>query len=160
MKKILFLVLMLLPPCAFAIEKAHAVLVIKSESRMVLKRNGKIIGEYHVALGENPQGHKQSQGNERTPEGCYILDLKNEDSAYYRSIRISYPNEMDKKRARQLGVHPGGLIMIHGQKNGFGHMAHITQRSNWTDGCIAVTNKAMAEIWQAVDVGTPIEIKP
>lgn len=160
MKTIIILAMMLLPLFAYAVEKADRVVVIKSESKLVLKRNGTIIGAYHVALGGNPRGHKQQRGDRRTPEGSYILDFKKKDSAYYRAIRISYPNTSDKARARRKGVHPGGSIMIHGQKNGYGHLAHITQRFNWTDGCIAVTNEEMDRIWQAVDVGTPIEIKP
>ena len=118
------------------------------------------MSEYHVVFGANPKGHKQKEGDERTPEGQYILDYKIEDSAFYKSIHISYPNKEDKRRAKELGVNPGGLVMIHGQKNGFGWLSFIIQRFNWTDGCIAVSNGAMDEIWQAVDVGTPIEIKP
>ena len=160
MKKIWLLVFVLLPQLSFSMQKADMVLVIKSESKLYLKRNGNILRTFHVALGENPKGHKQQQGDERTPEGRYILDLKKDDSAYYKAIRISYPNKTDRARARQLGVNPGGSIMIHGQKNGFGHLARITQRYNWTDGCMAVTDEEMDEIWRAVDVGTPIEIIP
>lgn len=160
MKKIWLLVFVLLPQLSFSMQKADMVLVIKSESKLYLKRNGNILRTFHVALGENPKGHKQQQGDERTPEGRYILDLKKDDSAYYKAIRISYPNKTDRARARQLGVNPGGSIMIHGQKNGFGHLARITQRYNWTDGCMAVTDEEMDEIWRAVDVGTPIEIRP
>lgn len=160
MKKIWLLVFVLLPQLSFSMQKADMVLVIKSESKLYLKRNGNILRTFHVALGENPKGHKQQQGDERTPEGRYILDLKKDDSAYYKAIRISYPNKTDRARARQLGVNPGGSIMIHGQKNGFGHLARITQRTNWTDGCMAVTDEEMDEIWRAVDVGTPIEIRP
>ncbi len=134
--------------------------VVKSESKLYLIKSGKIIKEYHVAFGANPKGHKQQEGDERTPEGKYILDYKKSDSSFYKSIHISYPNEQDKIRAKEAGVDPGGLIMIHGQKNGLGFLGFITQRLNWTDGCIAVTNSEMDEIWQAVDVGTPIEIKP
>jgi murein L,D-transpeptidase YafK len=85
---------------------------------------------------------------------------KKKDSAFYKAIHISYPNAEDRQRARGAGVSPGGFIMIHGQKNGWGGLAWITQRFNWTDGCIAVTNSDMDEIWDRVDVGTPIEIKP
>lgn len=141
-------------------EKADMVLVIKSSSKLYLKKNGKIIKEYHVAFGANPKGHKQQEGDERTPEGKYFLDYKKKDSAFYKSIHISYPNEADKKRAKESGVNPGGFIMIHGQKNGLDQLSFITQRFNWTDGCIAVTNSAMDEIWNSVNIGTPIEIKP
>jgi murein L,D-transpeptidase YafK len=160
MKKIVFLILCLMPAVVFGMEKADRVLVIKSKSKLYLERQGKILKQYHVTFGANPRGHKQKKGDERTPEGKYILDYKNLDSRFYKSIHISYPNEADKKRAKKLGVNPGGYIMIHGQKNGFGRVSFITQRFNWTDGCIAVSNQAMDEIWLAVDVGTPIEIKP
>ncbi len=160
MKKIILIILLLSPTFVFGIEKADMVLVIKSESKLYLKKDGKTLEEYHVAFGANPKGHKQKEGDERTPEGKYILDYKKEDSSFYKSIHISYPNEADKKNAKESSVNPGGFIMIHGQKNGLGWLSFITQRFNWTDGCIAVSNSAMDEIWQAVDVGTPIEINP
>ena len=149
-----------MPTVVFGMEKADRVLVIKSKSKLYLERQGKILRQYHVTFGANPRGHKQKKGDERTPEGKYILDYKNLDSRFYKSIHISYPNEADKKRAKKLGVNPGGYIMIHGQKNGFGRVAFMVQRFNWTDGCIAVSNHAMDEIWFSVDVGTPIEIRP
>ena len=160
MKKIVFLILCLIPAVAFGMEKADRVLVIKSKSKLYLKKQGKILKQYHITFGANPRGHKQKKGDERTPEGKYIIDYKNQDSRFYKSIHISYPNEADKKRAKKMGVNPGGCIMIHGQKNGLGRVEFMTQRFNWTDGCIAVSNHAMDEIWLAVDVGTPIEIKP
>jgi murein L,D-transpeptidase YafK len=156
----ILLFLFLIPNWAFGIEKADMVLVDKSESKLYLIKNGKVVSEYSVAFGANPKGHKQQEGDERTPEGKYILDFKKKDSAFYRSIHISYPNERDKKRAKETGDNPGGSIMIHGQKNGLGWLSWITQHFNWTDGCIAVSNSEMNEIWEAVNVGTPIEIKP
>lgn len=160
MRLISLLFLALLPTITIGSDKADMVLIVKSESRLFLKKNGKVLKIYHVALGGNPIGHKQQEGDERTPEGKYMLDFKKEDSRFYKSIHISYPNEFDKKRAQKRGVSPGGQIMIHGQKNGFGWLSWITQLFNWTDGCIAVSNSAMDEIWEAVDVGTPIEIRP
>ena len=160
MKFVLFIFILLIPSYATCIEKADLVLVIKSESKLYLKKNGKTLKEFHVAFGANPKGHKQQEGDERTPEGKYFIDYKIEDSSFYKSIHISYPNERDKKRAKELGVNPGGLVMIHGQKNGYGWLSFVVQWFNWTDGCIAVSNGAMDEIWQAVDVATPIEIKP
>ena len=136
------------------------VLVDKSEKKIYLLSEGKQLKEYDVVFGENPKGHKQQEGDERTPEGRYILDYKKADSSFYKAIHISYPNEEDKARARKIGVDPGGLIMIHGQKNGFGWLSWLMQWFNWTDGCIAVTNAEMDEIWQLVEVGTPIEIRP
>lgn len=154
------LLLLMMPTICSGAEKADTVLVIKSESKLYLKKDGKTLKEYSVALGANPKEHKQKQGDERTPEGRYILDYKKEDSSFYKAIHISYPNTEDKKQAKELNVNPGGSIMIHGKKNGLGWLSFISQRFNWTGGCIAVTNSEMDEIWQAVNVGTPIEIKP
>ncbi|MFP3980204.1 MAG: murein L,D-transpeptidase family protein [Desulfobacterales bacterium] len=158
--KLFFLLLLLLPSFAFGIEKADFVLIKKSESMLYLIKNEKVIGKYSVAFGGNPKGHKKQEGDERTPEGEYVLDYKQEDSDSYKSIHISYPDKQDKKRAEEAGVDPGGFIMIHGQNNGFGWLSWLTQRFNWTEGCIAVSNGDMDEIWKAVDPGTPIEIKP
>ncbi len=160
MKIIALIILLLTPTFVFAIEKADMVLVVKSESKLYLKKNGKLLKEYHAVFGENPKGHKQQEGDERTPEGKYVLDYKKEDSSFYKSIHISYPNDDDLRRAKESGVNPGGFIMIHGQKNGLGWLSFIAQRFNWTDGCIAVSNSDMDEIWQTVDVGTPVEITP
>ena len=160
MKIIFFTIVLLMPTIAFGIEKADSVLVIKSESKLYLKKNGKVLKQYHVSFGANPKGHKQQEGDERTPEGKYVLDYKNGKSKFYKSIHISYPNAEDKKRAKVKGISPGGLIMIHGQKNGLGWLSLFTQRINWTDGCIAVPNGKMDEIWNNVNVGTPILIKP
>ena len=134
------------------------VFVDKSARTLQLLSDNKVIKTYHIALGGNPVGHKQQQGDKRTPTGSYILDYKNEKSKFYRSIHVSYPNAADKARAESRGVSPGGDIMIHGQKNGFGHLAAINQQRDWTDGCIAVTDNEMDEIMAAVEIGTPIEI--
>lgn len=160
MKKILILLLLLLPSIAWAAQKADFVLVNKSEAKLFLISDGQVFREFRVAFGGNPQGHKEQEGDQRTPEGKYVLDYKKEDSAFYKAIHISYPNAVDTQRAEDRGVNPGGLIMIHGQRNGFGWLSFITQRFNWTNGCIAVANSEMEEIWQAVDAGTPIEIVP
>lgn len=158
--KQLFILLLLIPIFAYGGEKADAVLVIKSQSKLFLLKSGIKTKEYHVVFGANPKGHKQKQGDERTPEGKYQIDYKNNKSAFYKSMHFSYPSEQDQKRAKKNKVNPGGDIMIHGQKNGLGWLSWISQRFNWTDGCIAVKNKEMDEIWQLVDVGTPIEIRP
>ena len=160
MKIFVLILFLLLPVSSFGIEKADGVLVVKSKSKLYLLKNQKIIKEFHVTFGANPKGHKQRQGDKRTPEGFYILDYKKADSSFYKAIHISYPNTEDIKRAKKQNLHPGGSIMIHGQKNGFGWLSFITQRFNWTDGCIAVSNRDMDDIRQAVDVGVPIEIKP
>jgi murein L,D-transpeptidase YafK len=160
MRLIVIILILSLPITAFGTEKADKVLVVKSESKLYLMQNGKVLSAFKAAFGANPKGHKKQEGDERTPEGEYILDYKNSNSAFYKAIHISYPNKEDKQRAKEAGVNPGGLIMIHGQKNGFGCFAWITQNFNWTDGCIAVSNSAMDKIWEAVSIGTPIEIKP
>ena len=134
--------------------------VNKTDKKMYLLDENKIVKEYKVVFGANPKGHKEKEGDEKTPEGKYILDYKKEDSAFYKAIHISYPNENDIAKAKEKGVEPGGLIMIHGQKNGFGWLSWLSQNFNWTNGCIAVTNKEMDEIWNLVKVGTPIEILP
>jgi len=160
MKTLIIILIVLFPSVALATPKADFVVVDKSEAKLFLMKGGEILKEYHVAMGANPKGHKLQEGDERTPEGKYVLDYKKADSTYYKAIHISYPNEADKMRAENSGVNPGGFIMIHGQRNGLGWMSFITQWFNWTDGCIAVTNKEMDEIWKAVDIGTPIEIRP
>lgn len=134
------------------------VFVDKSARTLQLLSDSKVIKSYHIALGGNPVGHKQQQGDKRTPTGSYTLDYKNEKSKFYRSIHVSYPNATDKARAKSRGVSPGGDIMIHGQKNGFGHLAAMNQQRDWTDGCIAVANDEMNEIMDAVALGIPIEI--
>ena len=134
------------------------VFVDKSARTLQLLSDDKVIKSYHIALGGNPIGHKQQQGDQRTPVGNYTLDYKNENSGYYRSIHISYPNTADKARAKSRGVSAGGDIMIHGQKNGFGAFGILNQQRDWTEGCMAVTNDEMDEIMAAVKIGTAIEI--
>lgn len=120
------------------------------------------IRSYRISLGENPVGHKQQEGDERTPEGDYLLDWRNPNSSFYKSIHVSYPNAQDRARAKQRGVDPGGMIMIHGRPNWLTSavVAREYDGADWTDGCIAVTNEEMEEIWQLVADGTPIRILP
>jgi murein L,D-transpeptidase YafK len=136
------------------------VLVHKSDRRLVLVRAGEVLREYTIALGGNPLGPKRERGDRRTPEGEYVLDWRNEDSDYHRSIHVSYPSEEDVRRAEERGVHPGGGIMIHGLPNGEGWIGEAHRGLDWTKGCIAVTDQEMDEIWELVDDGTPIEIRP
>ena len=141
-------------------DKADSVLVVKSQSRLYLMKQGAVMSSFAVTFGKQPRGHKQQRGDGRTPEGRYVLDYKNAGSSYYKSIHVSYPNTKDRENARRLGVDPGGEIMIHGQPNGWGWAAPILQLFDWTDGCIALSNRNMDRVWDAVDAGTPIEIKP
>ncbi len=142
-------------PADVIVDKVY---VDKSERVLKLLSGGKVIKTYRISLGDSPAGHKRQEGDERTPTGSYTLDYKNENSGYHRSIHVSYPNATDKARAKKRGVSPGGDIMIHGQRNGFGHLAALTQQRDWTDGCIAVTNDEMDEIMAIYKAGMPIEI--
>ena len=122
--------------------------------------NGKELKSYKIALGANPVGPKQLQGDHKTPEGTYVLDRRNQRSRFYRSIHISYPSENDRAQAAKLGGDPGGDIMVHGLPNGFGWLGDGHRHMDWTDGCIAVTDAEMDEIWKMVPNGTTIEIRP
>jgi murein L,D-transpeptidase YafK len=156
------LAVMFPPSAALAMpdEKIELVRVDKSERLMELVSEGKPVRSYSIALGDSPVGHKERQGDERTPEGRYIPDWRNPKSAFTKSIPISYPNEADRRAARVAGIDPGGMIMIHGQFKGYGWWSWLFQMFDWTDGCIAVTDEEMAEIWEMVPNGTPIEIRP
>jgi murein L,D-transpeptidase YafK len=145
---------------ASELRKADAVLVVKSEKRLYLLEDGDAFASYHATFGGAPKGHKQRQGDQRTPEGRYVLDSKNGGSKYHRSIHVSYPNTQDRRQASKTGADPGGNIMIHGQPNGWGWAGIVLQRFSWTDGCIALSNRDMDRVWRAVDAGTPIEIRP
>lgn len=134
--------------------------VVKSERRLYLLSGGQVIGRYRIALGPHPLGPKRQQGDGRTPEGRYVLDAKKADSDYYKAIHISYPNADDLARARARGVKPGEAIMIHGQRNGYASLGIFLQRTDWTNGCIALANADMDEVWNRVAVGTPIELLP
>ncbi len=143
-----------------SIGKVDLVVITKSEAKMALVRDGKILKQYHIAMGDLPTGHKLKEGDQRTPQGRYILDYKKPNSSYYKAIHISYPNEEDTLRAKALGIKPGGMVMIHGQNPRSPLPPEQAQQYNWTNGCIAITNAEMDEVWSAVDEGTPIEIWP
>ena len=141
-------------------EPADKVLIEKKERRLTLLSRGEAIKTYKIALGSNPVGPKERQGDNKTPEGFYIIDSRNRKSGFYLSLHISYPNEKDKRRAKELGVSPGGDIMIHGIKNGFSWVGASHSNTDWTNGCIAVTNEEMEEIFKLVPNGTIVEIRP
>lgn len=141
---------------------ADQVVVKKGERKMQLLKAGQVVREYRVNLGDNPYGHKVMQGDERTPEGEYLLDWRNPRSLFYKSIHVSYPNSVDRSFAQAKGVDPGGMIMIHGRPNYIDSPRILAEYDNrdWTNGCIAVKNAEMDEIWIAVRDGTPIRILP
>lgn len=141
------------PELASKAEQADAIRVFKSTRRMELLRGGKVLRSYRIALGDAPVGHKRQQGDERTPEGDYRITYRNPQSRFHLSLRVSYPNQADREQARKRGVDPGGDIMIHGS-------TPPGYKGDWTDGCIAVTNAQIEEIWRLVPVGTPIRINP
>lgn len=134
--------------------------VLKSERKLQLLAAGVVQKEFQIALGGSPIGHKLREGDEKTPEGHYVLDYKKADSAFYKAIHISYPNAEDIARAKKAGASPGGQIMIHGQKNGFGWLSGAAQQFDWTNGCVALSNADMEKVWKAVSPGTPIELRP
>lgn len=139
---------------------ADAIVVRKSERSLLLMRDGEVIGRYRISLGLDPDGPKQREGDFRTPEGRYRLIRRNARSDFFLSIQISYPNQQDTARARRQGWAPGGQIMIHGAPNRPKFPAEYYEQRDWTDGCIAVTNSDMVEIWLLTTHDTPIEILP
>ncbi|AZO55880.1 MULTISPECIES: L,D-transpeptidase family protein [unclassified Mesorhizobium] len=143
---------------AFAGERVDLVRVHKAGRRLELIGDGKVVRSYGIALGGDPIGHKHQEGDQRTPEGRYILDWRNPNSIAHKSIHVSYPDAEDMAAAKARNVDPGGMIMIHGQPNGFGWWGWLLQLVDWTDGCIAVTDSDMDEIWAMVADGTPIDI--
>ncbi|WP_299005556.1 L,D-transpeptidase family protein [uncultured Shewanella sp.] len=157
-----FIVFLLTPLTAHAHSSTKADLVVVTKSQLALSvfKEGKLLKKFNIALGSNPVGPKRKRGDKRTPEGRYTLDYKKEDSAYYRAIHISYPNEYDLRYSKANGVDPGGQIMIHGQDPNSSIPVDKRQKFNWTDGCIALTNKDIDELWQLLDEGTPIVIHP
>ena len=122
---------------------------------------GQVIASYRVALGRQPVGHKVREGDGRTPEGRYFISTRNANSGFYRALQISYPNTEDEQNARRLGAPAGSLIMIHGIRNGLGWLGRLHRFVDWTDGCIAVTNEEMRDIWNATSQSRiSIEIRP
>jgi murein L,D-transpeptidase YafK len=147
-----------LPPVARG-ERATRIIVDKTWRLMVVESNRKIRRVYSIGLGDDPVGHKEQRGDSRTPEGRYRIDFKHDKSRYHLALRVSYPNQADRARARKLRVHPGSDIMIHGMPNGLEWWRTLLMERDWTDGCVAVTNAEIEEIWKLVGVGTPVEIR-
>ncbi len=148
------------PGGADALPMADHVIVHKAERRLELLHDGKVFNSFPIALGGAPEGHKQREGDQRTPEGVYRLDWRNPNSAFFLALRVSYPNADDVRRARERGQHPGNNIMIHGLPNELRYPSDYYLYSDWTDGCIAVSNSAMIDIWLSVPDDTPITILP
>lgn len=120
----------------------------------------RLLKSYNVSLGRVPVGAKQKEGDKKTPEGRYVIDYRKPDSAYFRSLHISYPSPADTEAAQKAGLSAGGDIMIHGLRNGLGWIGKLHRLANWTLGCIAVTNQEIEELWRVVPDGTVIELRP
>jgi len=147
---------------AYAIQKGSIdrILIEKNARRLMVISQGEVLKSYNIALGGNPVGPKERQGDNKTPEGTYVIDGRNKDSRFHLSLHISYPNERDKNRAKELGVSPGGDIMIHGIKNGSPWVGEAHAEVDWTKGCIAVTDEEIEEISRLAPNGTIVEIRP
>src|SRR5437667_7425341 len=141
-------------------QKADHIIVNKKARTMELIHAGHVLKTYKIALGRNPVGRKQREGDFRTPEGLYVIDSRNVKSQFHRSLHIAYPNAADRERAHRLGVSPGGDVFIHGLPNGYGYLGAAHRQHDWTYGCIAVTDEEIEEIWKLLENGTPIEIRP
>ena len=153
---------LLLLPVLLAAQPAFAAVdlirVDKSERKLWLLDGATVVREYDIHLGANPEGPKEREGDGRTPEGRYLISGKNPNSRFTLSLRVSYPGADDRAAAAKSGVNPGGDIMVHGQPNAVPDAFVIP--TDWTLGCIAVSNTAIREIYDLVDIGTPIEILP
>jgi murein L,D-transpeptidase YafK len=139
---------------------ADKVLVVKGERKLYLIKDGEPFRTFNIALGMRPRGDKQYEGDYRTPEGNYFLDTRNPNSDFFLSIHVSYPSYQDVREARAKGRDPGGAIMIHGQPNVPTRSEAYYRTQDWTNGCIAVSNSAMIDIWLMTETNTPIEIRP
>ena len=161
-KLLVSLVVTMLPVASKAgdFPTADKVIIEKAARKLHLLQNGKAFRTFKIALGIRPKGDKKKEGDFRTPEGRYILDSRNKNSEFFLSIRVSYPNAADRQEAKELGADPGGAIMIHGQPNEPKQSEFYYQTQDWTNGCIAVSNSDMIDIWLMTGENTPIEILP
>lgn len=139
---------------------ADSIVVDKSDRELTLYHHGQRVQTYRVALGRNPVGAKQRRGDGRTPEGLYYIEGRNPQSKYHLSLRVSYPTREQRTRATRQGVSPGGDIMIHGLPKAFASVGALHRQQDWTEGCVAVTNEEIEEIWRAVPNGARILIRP
>jgi murein L,D-transpeptidase YafK len=141
-------------------EPVDRIIIEKSKRRMTLLRRQQEVAVYRIALGREPSGPKVMRGDNRTPEGLYFIDCKIRNSVYHRALHLTYPNLDDLTRADSLGVSPGSHIMIHGLSERQLWMGDVQYLFDWTNGCIALTNSEIEEIWDLVLPCTPVEIRP
>ena len=138
----------------------NRIVVYKSKRQLLAYSNDQLIKTYKISLGRNPIGNKEYEGDKKTPEGVYIIDDKNPNSSYHKNLGISYPNNKDIVHSKRLGKPTGGNVKIHGLRNHTGFISKLHRWYDWTLGCIALTNEEIDELYNAVEVGTRIEIKP
>jgi murein L,D-transpeptidase YafK len=148
------------PQLASADDRATSIVVEKQSRLLTLFHDGNAIKSFRVSLGRDPIGAKEREGDSRTPEGNYVIDNKNQRSHFHLALHISYPDAEDRARAAQRDVPPGSDIMIHGLPNGLGWLGRLHLLRDWTDGCVAVTDLEIEQIWALVDTGTPVQIRP
>lgn len=147
-------------PAATNAPHADKIVIVKSTRTMTLLSGDKILKIYKVALGTAPVGPKRVEGDHKTPEGNYVIDSRNPQSQFHMALHISYPSAADRQKASKLQARPGGAIMIHGLAKPFAYLGALHRQTDWTDGCVAVTNAEIEEIWKLVPVGTKVEIRP
>jgi len=140
--------------------KADRILVLKSERKLLLLRDGAVLRSYPIALGPHPLGPKRASGDGKTPEGVYVIDGRHPHSPYHMALHISYPDAADRARSSAAHTDPGDAIFIHGLPAWYGPNDPDRFYKDWTEGCISVGNTAIEAISAAVDDGTPIEIRP
>lgn len=145
--------------CLNELPKVDRIVVDKSDRRLLAFSGGKVVQRFAISLGRNPIGGKSREGDNRTPEGVYPVVAHKFDSSFYRALRLGYPTPQQASAAKARGIDPGGDIMIHGLPNGMGWLGRLHRNSDWTRGCIALTNGEMNWLYQAVPDGTPVEIK-
>jgi murein L,D-transpeptidase YafK len=145
---------------AQATARVDRIVIEKKKRTLTLMDGTKILKTYKVALGGQPVGAKDRLGDHKTPEGIYSVDAKNPNSQFYKALHISYPNQADRVNARKLGVNPGGDVEIHGLGAKWGWIGAKHRLTDWTDGCIALTNEEIDEIYPLIKVGAPVEIRP
>ena len=165
MRLIGFCLLWLLTGCSTSVAppvttQADKIFVVKSTHTMTLYSGSQILRTYRVSLGRGYGNAKQREGDHETPEGNYIIDARNAHSRFHKALHVSYPNAQDRVHAAKLGVATGGDIMIHGIENGLGWIGTLQRQMDWTDGCIALTDDEMDEVWKLLPIGTLVEIRP
>ena len=140
--------------------KIEKLVVTKSKRTLDVYSAGRIIKTYKISLGRNPIGDKEFEGDKKTPEGHYKINSKNPDSEFHRNLGISYPDQSDIKEAQNRRVEPGGEVKIHGIRNGLGFIGKFHRVFDWTAGCVALTDSEIEELYNRVEIGTPIIILP